>query len=57
MRPVAASSMRSSRMRARRNEDGTSPPAMPLCQPSVITSTRSVASTSPRSEVVSQRVS
>ena len=53
MRPVASSSI-ADRMRRRiRNEDGTTPPPWPLWMPSVSTSTRTVATRFPRSDVVS----
>ena len=49
---VSASSMRDSRCRAIRNDDGTMPDASPECRPSVTMSTVSSTTTMPRSDVV-----
>ena len=54
MRPLLASSRRSSSCRAMRKEDGTTPLASPECTPSVSTSTLSVPAARPRSDVVIQ---
>ena len=53
--PVAASSIRSSRWRAMRKEDGTTAPADPLWTPWSRTSTVRVPTTAPRNEVVTHR--
>ena len=52
--PVAESSTRSRSRRRIRNDDGTTPPAIPEWTPSVSTSTVSSTPRSPRSDVVTQ---
>ena len=53
--PVRSSSMRDNSSRQIRNDDGTMPPACPLCTPSVSTSTRKVPQSTPRSDVVTHK--